>query len=84
MKHNIICISLMALIALVVGIMHFAPTIKGGGTSANIPVYGRDLAYEAYCDSIWENDPDYYMDVLMETYKYTNYINTYGAWWPED
>ena len=26
----------------------------------------RNYAYEAYCDSIWEANPDYYLDVLVE------------------
>ena len=41
----------------------------------------RDLAYEAYCDSIWEANPDYYHDVLVETDEYCNYIDEHGEWW---
>lgn len=41
----------------------------------------RNYEYEAYCDSLWENDPDYYMDVLSETDEYQEYINTHGEWW---
>lgn len=41
----------------------------------------RDYSYEAYCDSIWESNPDYYLDVLMETDEYQNYIETNGKWW---
>lgn len=41
----------------------------------------RDYAYEAYCDSIWEADPDYYLDVLCETDEYCIYIETNGQWW---
>ena len=26
----------------------------------------RDYAYEAYCDSLWEANPNYYLDVLVE------------------
>lgn len=26
----------------------------------------RDLKYEAYCDSIWNANPDYYLDVITE------------------
>ena len=33
----------------------------------------RDYAYEAYCDSIYEADPDYYLDVLCETDEFANY-----------
>lgn len=41
----------------------------------------RDYAYENYCDSIWGADPDYYMDVLMETDEYCTYIEEHGQWW---
>ena len=41
----------------------------------------RDLAYEAYCDSIWDNDEDYYLDVLEESDEYQTYIETNGIWW---
>lgn len=41
----------------------------------------RNYAYEAYCDSIWEANPDYYMDVLMETDEYQSYIEANGQWW---
>lgn len=40
----------------------------------------RDYAYEAYCDSIWDNDPDYYLDVLAESDEYCNYIEEHGKW----
>lgn len=41
----------------------------------------RDYAYEAYCDSIWENDKNYYLDVLCETDEYCIYIEEHGEWW---
>lgn len=41
----------------------------------------RDYAYEAYCDSIWENNPNYYLDVLCETEEYIEYVNSHGEWW---
>jgi len=44
----------------------------------------RDLVYEHYCDSIWQNNPDYYNDVLAETDEYINYIQQHGSWWKED
>lgn len=44
----------------------------------------RDYSYEAYCDSIWEADPDYYMDVLCESDEYCSYILEHGTWWAED
>lgn len=40
----------------------------------------RNYAYEAYCDSIWENNPDYYLDVLVEGDEYQNYIEQNGEW----
>lgn len=43
----------------------------------------RDYAYEAYCDSIYETDPDYYLDVLMETDEYQLYIEKHQDWWME-
>lgn len=43
--------------------------------------YTRDYEYEAYCDSIWDNNPDYYMDVLGETDEYQDYIAEHGEWW---
>lgn len=41
----------------------------------------RDLAYEAHCDSIYEADPDYYMDVLSESDEYCAYLEKHGEWW---
>lgn len=41
----------------------------------------RDLQYEAYCDSIWEANPEYYLDVLSETDEYQEYVMTNGEWW---
>lgn len=41
----------------------------------------RDYDYENYCDSIWDADPDYYMDVLEETDEYCAYIEEHGQWW---
>lgn len=46
---------------------------------ANIPE--RDYAYEAFCDSIWENNPDYYLDVLVETDSFQQYVEEVGEWW---
>lgn len=41
----------------------------------------RDLEYEYYCDSIWANNPDYYLDVLMETDEFQEYVELNGKWW---
>lgn len=43
----------------------------------------RDYAYEAYCDSIWQADPDYYLDVLVEGDEYQCYIEQNGQWWKD-
>lgn len=43
----------------------------------------RDYAYEAYCDSIWEADPNYYLDVLVESDEYCAYIEEHGQWWED-
>lgn len=44
-------------------------------------VDSRDYAYEAYCDSIYEVNPDYYLDILSETDEYQSYIENHGEWW---
>ena len=41
----------------------------------------RDINYEHYCDSIWITNPDYYLDVLVETDEFQNYIDEHGEWW---
>lgn len=41
----------------------------------------RDYKYEAYCDSIWNANPDYYMDVIMESDQYVEYVSINGEWW---
>lgn len=40
----------------------------------------RDYAYEAYCDSIYEANPSYYIDVLCESDEYCTYIEEHGEW----
>ena len=65
-------IALMTLITVVVGVI--LASHKGQTDT-------RDYAYEAYCDSIYDADPDYYLDVLEESDEYTSYIETYGEWW---
>lgn len=40
----------------------------------------RDINYEHYCDSIWITNPDYYLDVLVETDEFQNYIDEHGEW----
>ena len=41
----------------------------------------RDYKYEHYCDSIFDTNPDYYIDVLVETDKYQQYVEEHGEWW---
>lgn len=41
----------------------------------------RDYAYEHYCDSVYAANPDYYLDVLVETDKFQSYIHEHGEWW---
>jgi hypothetical protein len=41
----------------------------------------RDINYEHYCDSIWITNPDYYLDVLVETDEFQSYIEKHGEWW---
>ena len=41
----------------------------------------RDYKFEHYCDSIYEVNPDYYLDVLVETDEFQNYIDEHGEWW---
>lgn len=41
----------------------------------------RDYTYEHYCDSIYAANPDYYLDVLVETDKFQSYLNEHGKWW---
>lgn len=48
-------------------------TIKNNST--------RNYVFEHYCDSIYEVNPDYYFDVLVETDEYQSYIEEHGEWW---
>lgn len=43
----------------------------------------RDYQFEAYCDSVYEVDPDYYFDVITESNEYQNYIANNGKWWDD-
>lgn len=48
---------------------------------AEIKENHRDYDYGEYCDSVWNNDPEYYNDVLIETDEYQQYIAENGEWW---
>lgn len=41
----------------------------------------RDYAYEAWCDSLYEADPNYFLDVYIEGDEYWDYIDKHGEWW---
>lgn len=43
----------------------------------------RDYNYESYCDSVWQANPDYYLDVLVETNEFQEYIELNGEWWDD-
>lgn len=48
---------------------------------SNIEKSPRNLQYENYCDSIWNTDKEYYLDILSETDEYQLYIAEHGEWW---
>lgn len=41
----------------------------------------RDYNYEHYCDSIYEVNPNYYFDVIVESDEFQQYIDNHGEWW---
>lgn len=43
----------------------------------------RDYAYEAYCNDIWENFPEYYDSVLMYDEEYNQYVLEHGEFWED-
>lgn len=52
-----------------------------GCQSTKVADDSRDTIFEAYCDSVYIVNPDYYLDVLCETDEYCNYIEEHGVWW---
>lgn len=54
---------------------------NGSCESKATTVDTRNYSYEQYCDSVWANDPDYYLDVVCTTDEYQQYIETNGEWW---
>lgn len=64
------------------GVIFLVLTVFTGCSSCQSST--RDLGYEQYCDSIWDANPDYYVDVLEETNTYQEYIAQHGSWWSED
>lgn len=80
-KANIITISFIIFIV-IIGVF----TIKAYSNSDSKTFIiknnsTRDYKYEHYCDSIYINNPNYYLDVLVETDKFQNYIDNHGEWW---
>ena len=77
MKDNIIIILILLVIVSISGVYIINNNsklfIKNNST--------RNYNYEHYCDSIYEVNPDYYLDVLIETDEFQNYIDEHGEWW---
>lgn len=44
--------------------------VKAIGNESNVE-YSE---YELYLDSVWNNNPEYYLDVVVETDEYQEYI----------
>ena len=61
---------------LVISVIHCYKTYNNNDVKSS-----RDYAYEHYCDSIYESNPDYYLDVLAETDKYQQYLKEHREWW---
>lgn len=66
---------------LIIAIVALVATATIGCQPTKVADDNRDYAYEAYCDSLWENDKDFYLDVLCETDEYQTYIEQHGEWW---
>lgn len=77
MKHSIIIVLLLAIVA-GIGIYSAYEDSKTFTVRNNS---ARDYQYEHYCYSIYEVNSDYYLDVLVETDKFQNYIDEHGEWW---
>ena len=77
MKDNIIIILTLLAITSILGVY-----MTNNNSKIFIKNYStRDYNYEKYCDSIYEVNPDYYLDVLIETDEFQNYIDEHGEWW---
>lgn len=76
-KHSLIILLLLALASSLVAVIasnnNKTLSVKNNNT--------RDYNYEHYCDSVYEVNPDYYFDVLVESDKFQSYINKHGEWW---
>lgn len=50
-------------------------------SNSNDSIIDDRTAYEIYLDSVWEADPDYFLDVIVETDEYQEYIANHEEWW---
>lgn len=71
----------MAVYAVVVGAAISIPVVSA--CNSRPAKTAEDYAYEAYCDSVYENDTDYFLDVISESDKYQEYIEKHGNYWEE-
>lgn len=78
MKKYSITITLIFAIFSIISFANIAPkeTLKVSSSP-------RDYSYESYCDSIYENDTDYFLDVIAESDKYQQYIEEHREYWKE-
>lgn len=76
----LILFTILSTICIISSIICCKPTATSGKviTTSNTT---RDYQYEHYCDSIYDTNPDYYHDVLVETDSFQNYIEEHGEWW---
>ena len=77
MKNSIIIVLLLA-VASAIGVYSAYENSKTFTVRNNDT---RNYQYEHYCDSIYEVNPNYYLDVLVETDEFQNYIDEHGEWW---
>lgn len=81
-KRNLIAVLFLAAIMLCVfGVSQILASNTHSKTYVIKNNDTRDYKYEHYCDSIYECNPDYYLDVLVGTDEFQNYIDEHGEWW---
>lgn len=74
-KSAKLALTILAMYGLLIGVCAFASVCKSYNKS------NRDLKYEHYCDSIYENNYDEYIDILVETDEFQEYVEKHGEWW---
>lgn len=77
MKNKNKPITLIIILILLIIYIIFIKTISNNNNKSST----KNINYENYCDSIFDNNPDYYFDVLIETDSFKNYIDKNGKWW---